>query len=387
MEQVSLKRKKQRKRSDMYPQVVINKKQIIENVNAIRNKTSKHDVTVTAVTKCLAGNVEIAQAFIDAGITKLGDSRIYNLKKLAKLHCETWLIRLPMLSECSDVVRYADVSLNSELVTIQRLNEEATKLDKVHGIVLMVDVGDLREGIFVGGGALMSAENENLAEKTHGELYNIIECILEMKHVKLLGFGTNSTCYGSTIPEKDTFQRMLQLVEEVEEKYGIKSEVVSGGNSSCYYLLEENELPEGITNMRLGELILFGRECSYHIEYPYLHQDNVILKTEVIEVKKKPSYPIGKIGMNSFGEVCSYEDKGIRTRVIVAIGQQDISLNHLKPIDEGVTIEGASSDHMMLDVTDALTEYTVGDIIEFACDYASTLALCTSEYIETKIIE
>ena len=80
----------------MYPLLKINKNKILENTRAIIKRTKKMGVEVTAVTKCTGGNLEIAQAFLDGGATSIGDSRIKNLKNLAPLACEKWLIRVPM---------------------------------------------------------------------------------------------------------------------------------------------------------------------------------------------------------------------------------------------------------------------------------------------------
>lgn len=373
-------------RTSMYPRILINKKHLVENVKEVLIRAQREQVSVTAVTKCIAGNREIAEAYVEAGITKLGDSRIHNLKKLQTINCEKWLIRIPMLSECSEVVRYADVSLNSEMDVIRRLNEEAKKQDVVHKVILMIDVGDLREGIFLGTGEFISSENTRLADSGDEMIRRMIEEILGMQNLELYGLGINSTCFGATIPVPETYKKVLDVAEWLEHKHGIPCQVISGGNSSCYYLFDEGKLPEGINNMRLGELLLLGQETAYLKPYAYLHQDNFILETEIVELKEKPSYPEGLIGLNSFGEKVEFEDKGTRKRAIVAIGKQDVLLEHLNPIDTGISIEGGSSDHMIIDTTESARAYKVGDIVRFSCDYASVLALCTSEYVESKII-
>lgn len=370
----------------MYPCIVINKKKLVENVQSVVERAHPQNITITAITKCIAGDVEIAQAFVDAGVDKLGDSRIRNLKKMQHINCEKWLIRIPMLSECKDVVAYADVSLNSELETIQKLNEEAVNIGTVHGVVLMIDVGDLREGVFLGAGSEMSGENLRLSHAGESVVHAMVETILQMKGIKLKGLGVNSTCFGATIPIEETYDQVIKMADWIEDKYHINCEVISGGNSSCYYLFEEGRLPQGINNMRLGELLLLGQETAYLKAYPYLHQDSFTLEVEIVEIKEKPSYPIGLIGLNSFGEKVEFNDKGIRTRAIAAIGKQDVLLEHLTPKDTGITIEGGSSDHMIIDTTSSSIRYKVGDVVEFACDYASVLALCTSEYVETKVI-
>ena len=55
---------------------------------------------------------------------------------------------------------------------------------------------------------------------------------------------------------------------------------------------------------------------------PGTRQDTVKLVAEVIELKRKPSMPIGKIGKDAFGNTPVFEDKGIRLRAILAVGNR-----------------------------------------------------------------
>ena len=58
-----------------------------------------------------------------------------------------WLLRAPTPATAADTVRLADVSLNSEVETVRALDAAAAAAGRRHGIVLMIDLGDLREGI------------------------------------------------------------------------------------------------------------------------------------------------------------------------------------------------------------------------------------------------
>ena len=51
-----------------------------------------------------------------------------------------------MCCETENVITYADVSVNSEYDTILRLNHYAQIHDKPHKVILMADLGDIREG-------------------------------------------------------------------------------------------------------------------------------------------------------------------------------------------------------------------------------------------------
>lgn len=366
----------------MYPLLKINKNKILENTRAIIKRTKKMGVEVTAVTKCTGGNLEIAQAFLDGGATSIGDSRMKNLKNLAPLACEKWLIRVPMPSEVNHTVAYATLSLNSEITTIRLLNQAAKAQGKTHGILYMLDLGDLREGLFIGDGNPTNADIESLIAASFVKLDQDLAEIGAMENIQLRGIATNATCVGATIPTPQTFGAFFKVKTILKEKYQLPCEIVSGGNSSAYYLVDNQSLPEEINNLRLGDVILFGRESAYYHCYDYLHQDAFILDVEILELQDKPTYPVGEIGRNAFGEIPTFEDHGIRRRAICGLGRQDTDTDHIFPLVPGLTIVGSSSDHLVIDVTDAEAAYQVGDIISLRCDYVGALHAATSAYVD-----
>ena len=233
----------------------------------------------------------------------------------------------------------------------------------------MVDLGDLREGFYY-----------------EEDLYDSIEEILKLKGIKLIGIGTNLTCYGGVIPDDTNLGRLIEVGKTIEKKYNIKLDIISGGNSSHLHLLLKDKNVEGINNLRLGESLVLGRETGYGDRIDDTYDDAFQLITEIIEIKEKPSIPTGEVGMDAFGKVPTFIDKGIRKRIICAIGKQDIELDALIPIDKGISILGASSDHLILDGTDSERNYNVGDKVSFNLTYAGILRAMTSEYVKKDII-
>lgn len=348
----------------MYPRIVIDLNKLKDNAVRMKELCNKAGCTTALVTKSFCAQPQMTAVLEEAGADFLADSRIDNLKKMQHLKAQKILLRIPMFCEVSEVVRYADISMNSELKTIKKLNEEAQRLDKVHSICIMTDLGDLREGYF-----------------SKDELMEAIEEIIKLKNIQILGLGVNLTCYGAVIPNKDNLTKLSDLAEEIRQAFGLKLPIVSGGNSSSIYLIDKGELPSQITNLRLGESFLLGRETAYGNALKGFHQDVFELQCQIIELKEKPSLPIGEIGMDAFGNKPHYEDRGIRKRAILAIGQQDMSTDSLYPLDEEIDILGASSDHLIVDVTDSVRTYEVGDIVRFHLGYGSLLKAFTSEYV------
>lgn len=348
----------------MYPRIEINLTKLKENTEILCKECSKQGIKIWAVTKCFCSIPEIAGAVVDGGATMLADSRISNLAKLADFNIPKVLLRIPMPSEVEEVIKYADYSLNSELSTLKLLGEAAVKLNVIHKVIIMIDLGDLREGIW----------------KT--EVDDFVSQAVEIRGIEIKGFGVNLTCYGGVIPNKDNLGELVNISREMKEKYRLSIEYISGGNSSSYYMVKEETMVEGINNLRLGEIMLLGRETAYGENLPELNQDVFVLKGELIEVKNKPSVPVGEIGVDSFGNIPTYEDRGIIKRGIVGFGRQDINPDGIFPVDGDIDVIGGSSDHTILDLSNSDIDYKVGDKIEFLVDYGCLLRAMTSDYIK-----
>ena len=329
----------------------------------VQKAKENHIDSIMAVVKVFAGHYDLINSLVETGIHQIGDSRIENLKLLTHIQLPKCLLRLPMISEVDDVVQYADISLNSEIKTIKALNQAAKKSNINHQIILMFDLGDLREGLY------------------YSKPYiHIVENILDLSHIELLGIGANLTCYGGLVPNKKILNRLIHIKDVIESKFNLHLKIVSGGNSSTVTLFDQSEIPKAINHLRLGESILFGKETSYGTNIEGLHQDNFIFEAEIIECQTKPSLPDGDTSINSFGEKVQIEDKGAMKRAILAIGKQDVMLNYLKPIDTSISIIGGSSDHLILDVTGR--DYDIGQIVQFRVDYPGLLLLMNSNYVK-----
>ncbi|MFZ5966013.1 MAG: ornithine racemase Orr [Bacillota bacterium] len=345
------------------PRLEVDLKKIKHNVNTLATMCKNAGIQTAGVTKVFCGIPDIAQAMVDAGISMLADSRIENLIKIQNISVPKLLLRLPMISQVKEVVQYADISLNSELATIQALSKAALELGKTHKIILMIDLGDLREGVW------------------RDQVFSTIEEIMKLNGIALYGIGTNLTCYGGVIPNQENLGMLAGFADDIENTFNMKLEIVSGGNSSSLYLISNGGLPNRINHLRLGEAVVLGRETAYGDAIDNTYQDAFTFAAEIIELKEKPSIPIGEIGMDAFGNKPTFEDRGIRKRAILAVGRQDVSVQNLIPLDDKINILGASSDHLIIDVTDCEKTYHVGDEVMFNIEYGALLQLMTSEYV------
>jgi predicted amino acid racemase/D-alanyl-D-alanine dipeptidase len=314
------------------------------------------------VTKVVCGNPDIAKALVKSGISVLADSRIENIRRMynAGVQAKFLLSRTPGLNKAEAVVKYSDISLNTELSVIERLSTYAIDYDRLHKIILMVELGDLREG-------LMPAD-----------LNSTVEQVLKLKGIKLAGIGSNLACFGGVKPDEEKMGYLSSIANDIEEKFGLTLEYVSGGNSANYNWFMSTPDVGRINNLRLGESIYLGCETLFRKPIPGLHTDALTLVSEVVESKIKPSLPYGEICQDAFGNVPEFKDQGRIRRAILGIGLQDVQVTGLTPQSD-IEILGASSDHIIVNAKNM--ELNVGDELEFDLNYGALLSAMTSLYV------
>lgn len=348
-----------------YPFITIDLDKITANTRAIAELCRSSGVTLTGVTKATCADIGVAKAMVAGGASILGDSRVQNLKKLkdADIAVPLMLLRIPMLSEVEDTVTHADFSLVSELSTAAALSRAAKHAGTRHKIIQMVDMGDLREGL---------SPQKILPQITE---------LLRLPGIELVGLGTNFACYGGLVPTPAALEALLGIADQVRKAFVLELPIVSGGNSANINLLSAGLQPRGVSNLRIGEGILLGRETVNRGPIAGTRQDAFTLHTEIVEIQEKPSVPAGQTGQDAFGRSPRFVDRGIRQRAIVAIGRQDVEIDGLAPLAPGVEILGGSSDHLILDVSDCEAPLAVGDEVRFGLQYSALVPAMISPYV------
>ena len=346
-----------------YPQLEFDLALLRSNADAVISRCRGMGIRVCGVIKGVDGLPEAARVLRAAGAAELGTSRLEQVAKCraAGVPGPWLLIRIPGLTELPDVVALCETSLQSEWPTLLALEEECLRQNKTHRVIVMTDLGDLREGFW-----------------DKKELVDVCERVeRDLPHVHLAGIGVNLTCYGSTKPTPEKMNELVGLARQVEQRIGRKLEIVSGGATSSFTLVHWGTMPAGVNHLRIGEAILLGKDLQVDWgirDMDYLRMDALTLRAEVVEVKDKPTYPIGEFAIDAFGRKPVYEDRGIRRRAILALGRADVGeLESLIPREPGVTVIGGSSDHCIVDVEDCPRRLQVGDIVEFSLCYSHML--------------
>ncbi len=350
------------------PRLEIDLDKIYHNASTLVERLAGCGITVTGVTKATLGSSEIAETLLRTGVSGLGDSRIDNIEAMrhADVSAQMTLIRSPMLSQVDRVVAHADVSFNTELEVIRQLSSAARNANRTHGIVLMVELGDLREGIMP------------------DELENTVREILRFPNIAFKGIGTNLACRSGVSPDAHNMAELSVIADSIESTFGLTVDIVSGGNSANLNWALSGVDTGRINNLRLGEAILLGCEPLHRQPIDGLHTDAITLVAEVIESKVKPSQPWGVIAQTAFGEEAPAADRGHISQSILAIGRQDTDPCGLQS-PPGMKILGASSDHLIVDST-SHDQLTAGDEVTFQLNYSALVRSMTSPFV-AKVVE
>jgi len=353
--------------------ITLNKKKLKTNFAFLDTLFKEQGIEWAIVTKLLCGNRSYLKEVLDLGVQEVCDSRIQNLKVIKSItnDVQTVYIKPPPKRSIKSVVTYADVSFNTESETIRLLSEEAKRQGKVHKIVIMIELGDLREGIM----------GEHLLE--------FYEKVFRLDNIEVVAIGSNFNCLHGVMPSVDKMIQLSLYKQLIETRFNKKIPWVSGGTSVVIPLLMRKQLPAAINHFRVGETLYFGADLFSGGTIPGMHDDVFKLYSEIIEVTLKPLVPIGELAENPSGERFEIDEKDYGKtsyRAILDLGLLDINPEFLFPEDPELKVINASSDMLIIDLGQNMHGYKVGDLLSFRLKYMGALSLFNSDYVEKKVI-
>lgn len=353
--------------------IELNKKKLRENYQYLNRLFTDNDIEWGVVSKVFCGSKTYLKEIIDLGVKQMCDSRITNLKIIKSLNpnIETVFIKPPAKRYISSVVKYADASFNTEYETIKMLSEEAVRQNKTHKIIIMIELGELREGVM----------REEFID-FYGKVFNL-------PNIEVVGLGTNLTCMYGVLPNQDKLLQLCLYEQLIEAKFNKTIPYISGGSSVTIPLISRGLLPKAINHFRIGETLFLGTDVYNNEPNPNMHQDVFKLYAEIIELREKPMIPDGNLGHNVNGEVLQFneDENNSSHRAIIDIGILDVEERHIRPLDADLKIVGSSSDMMVVDLGENSNKYKVGSLIEFDLDYMAILRLMNCDYVNKVVTE
>ncbi|MBZ0200413.1 MAG: alanine racemase [Ignavibacteriaceae bacterium] len=356
----------------------IDTKQICENIIKMDKYLSKKKIKWTLVTKMLCGYKPVLEKIITSdyisNLHSVGDSRITNLKIIKDLRPDivTMYVKPPAINQVKNIVKYADISLNTRLHTLEALNEEAGSQGKKHRVIVMVEMGELREGV------------------VRDDVLRFYEKAFTFTNIEIIGIGTNLGCMYGVEPTYDKLIQLSLYKQLLEIKFGHKLDLVSGGSSITLPLLENDNLPKGVNHFRIGEAALLGVLPTDGTTFRNLSNETFDFSADVLEINKKSAIPDGAISNANVGhhaEIATNGDSNKETyRCIVDIGMLDVDVNDLIPKDDKLTFVGTTSDMTVYDVGDSSLPYSTNNQLHFRPSYMGVARLMNSRYITKHLV-
>lgn len=359
------------------------------NITGIKNNIKKlsyylkeNNIKWSLITKVFSGDKEIMKQILTPEIIKdihsVGDSRLSSLRTLKELNSNlrTIYIKPPAQAYIDDVVKYADISLNSSFHTISSLNKAAKKQNKIHEIIIMVELGELREGV------------------NRDDLSGFYEKVFNLSNIKVVGLGSNLGCMYGVEPTYDKLMQLNLYKELIEAKYGEKLELVSGGSSITLPLIENGTIPKDINHFRIGEAVFFGTSPLKNERFLDLDTDTFNFYTQIIELEEKGIVPDGIINDASVGHSADFKEDDIgrsTNKAILDFGLLDVDREGLEVDDKDIKFVGITSDMTVIDIGVNINDkgekkYHVGDLICLDPNYMAVARLLNSKFIDKKFI-
>ncbi len=352
--------------------VTLDVKKLKSNFDFLNNLFTKKNIQWSVVSKMLSGNKTFLTELLKLDLKQVCDSRVSNLKAIKSINpnIQTIYIKPPAKRAIASIVKYADISMNTEIETIKLLSEEAQKQNKKHKIIIMIELGELREGIM------------------REDLMAFYETVFKLENIEVVGLGANLSCLYGVLPNHDKLIQLSLYEQLIEAKFNRQIPYVSGGSSVTIPLIFQRLLPIGINHFRVGETLFLGTDVYNNTPLKKMKADVFSLYSEIIELIEKPSIPMGEMGTNVEGHAFEFEETQpgkTSVRAIIDIGLLDVDETHLVPYDKEISFVGASSDMLVIDLGLNRKNYKVGDLLQFKMDYMGTLRIINSRYIDKRI--
>lgn len=361
-------------------ELIIHTKKIQDNIKYLSNYFASHNITWSLITKVFSGDKEFLKHILTDDVIKkinsVGDSRLTSLKNLKDVNPEmkTIYIKPPAKIYADDIVKYADISLNSSYTTIVALNNAAKKADTIHQIIIMVELGELREGV----------------KRT--ELMNFYESVFLLSNIDVIGIGSNLGCMYGVEPSYDKLLQLSLYEELISAKFNKDLKYVSGGTSITLPLIENNTIPKDINHFRVGEAVFFGTSPLENKQFKELSVDTFEFCANIIELEEKKIVPDGVISHANIGQTADFKEEDVNQTSIKAIldfGLLDVDQNDIEFIDGNLEYVGITSDMLVVDIgtnttKDGEKKYSIGDKIYFKPNYMAVARLLNSKFIDKK---
>ncbi|MCB9033732.1 MAG: alanine racemase [Chitinophagales bacterium] len=363
-------------------ELIIQTENIKNNIKYLSQYFKAHNIEWSLITKVFSGDKAFLKNILTddiiANISSVGDSRLTSLKNLRAVNPDmrTIYIKPPAKKYAKEIIKYVDISLNSSLVTIKALNKAAKAANKIHSIIIMIELGELREGVNI------------------SNVLDFYEVVFNLSHIKVLGIGSNLGCMYGVEPSYEKLQQLSSYRDIIASRFKKELPYISGGTSITLPLIEEGKVPSSINHFRIGEAAFFGISPLNNQPFKELSTETFLFTANIIELEQKKLIPEGTIGDANIGSTATFDDKDANatsTKIILDFGLLDVDVENITPIDKALNFVGVTSDMYVMDIgnnkeKNGKKKYNIGDKIQFKLNYMAVARLLNSKFIDTVFV-
>jgi len=363
-------------------ELIIHTDKIHYNIKSLNDYFQRYGIRWSLITKVFSGDIEFLENVLTdeiiQEINSIGDSRLTSLKNLKTLNPQmrTIYIKPPAKIYAEEVVEFADISLNSSYSTIVALNEAAKKMNKTHQIIIMIEMGELREGVL------------------QGDILTFYEKVFGLSNIEVIGIGSNLGCMYGIEPTPEKLQILSDYKSKIEQKFNTIVPFISAGTSITLPLIESGTIPSDINHFRIGEAVFFGMSPLKNERFRDLKMDTFEFTANIIELEEKEIVPEGVIGDGNIGHTADFDQKDVGEssyKAILDFGMLDVERSDIDPYDESIQFVGITSDMLVVDIgtntnPDGSKKYSIGDKVYFKPNYMGVARLLNSKFISKKFV-
>jgi len=359
-------------------ELLIHTDRIIGNIEKINALMKKHNSEWTLISKVLSGHKESLRNILAHPSIKevhsVGDSRLSSLEVIKSLRPDivTMYIKPVPQNLVPSIVQLADISLISSMRTLELMNDAAARSGVVHRVIVMIELGELREGIV----------RENIVD--------FYSRAFAMENIDVIGLGSNLGCMYGIEP---TYDKMIQLSlyrQILEQMFDRKVPIISGGSSITLPLVGSKRLPPTMNHYRIGEAVFLGTSPLDNKRFRNLSTEVFEYQANILELEEKQTKPDGIISEAAVGHVAEAETQprsdDTHCRALMDFGLLDVDVDDVVPKDNNVRFAGTTSDMTVFELGDNKDEkgklrYHVGDTVRFKPSYMGAARLMSSKFI------
>ncbi len=337
----------------MSPRIQIDLDKLRFNLQALRALESSRGATIFYSLDEVGVHPRILDLYLKEGVRNFSTTKVENLAVLHEVADILLYNRQPAMSKLETVVELADCSYHSEAESINKASDIALARGRCHGVILLVEAGDLGLGC--------SAD----------QIEPLIDLCQRLRGVELLGIGYCSNRFAGILPEQTLTDNLQMLAEWVQQSYGGDlpailvegPEFISSAFGNCIRDFS------GINQLVVGSEIYSGHDVASNQSLVGLRSELITLVSEIIENKRVNSCPTGGVAAcqtpaRLITENC-FTDRGMIRRITLDLNLCHCDFLNISVYRDDLQFLGATTDYSVFETGNSLHDYNVGSTISF----------------------